>query len=155
MTIWLHVTASYFWSRPPVGVIRVERELFAALERLGGVQLRYCIFVHGELYEVDRAALTANPVVPEPPGQVTPWALMRTAAWEGLKASIYALARESRRIDSALEWVQSVRRQQAHRRIRRPKLPPADIAPAVLFLCGPGARRITGQVISINGGLNA
>jgi 3-oxoacyl-[acyl-carrier protein] reductase len=32
---------------------------------------------------------------------------------------------------------------------------PADIAPLVLFLCGPGAQRITGQVISINGGMNA
>jgi 3-oxoacyl-[acyl-carrier protein] reductase len=32
---------------------------------------------------------------------------------------------------------------------------PADIAPLVLFLCGHGARKITGQVISINGGLNA
>jgi NAD(P)-dependent dehydrogenase (short-subunit alcohol dehydrogenase family) len=32
---------------------------------------------------------------------------------------------------------------------------PADIAPLVLFLCSEGARRITGQVISINGGLNA
>jgi NAD(P)-dependent dehydrogenase (short-subunit alcohol dehydrogenase family) len=31
----------------------------------------------------------------------------------------------------------------------------ADIAPLVLFLCGDGARRITGQVISVNGGLNA
>lgn len=32
---------------------------------------------------------------------------------------------------------------------------PKDIAPMVLFLCGPDAARITGQVISINGGLNA
>jgi len=32
---------------------------------------------------------------------------------------------------------------------------PADIAPLVLFLLGPGAARITGQVISVNGGLNA
>ena len=32
---------------------------------------------------------------------------------------------------------------------------PADIAPLVLFLCGEDARRITGQVISVNGGLNA
>ena len=32
---------------------------------------------------------------------------------------------------------------------------PADIAPLALFLCGPGAAKITGQVISINGGLNA
>ncbi|MBW8785750.1 MAG: SDR family oxidoreductase [Novosphingobium sp.] len=31
----------------------------------------------------------------------------------------------------------------------------ADIAPLVLFLCGDGARKITGQVISVNGGLNA
>lgn len=32
---------------------------------------------------------------------------------------------------------------------------PEDIAPLVLFLCGNGARRITGQVISVNGGVNA
>jgi NAD(P)-dependent dehydrogenase (short-subunit alcohol dehydrogenase family) len=30
-----------------------------------------------------------------------------------------------------------------------------DIAPITVFLCGPGAARITGQVISVNGGLNA
>ena len=30
-----------------------------------------------------------------------------------------------------------------------------DIAPITVFLCGPGAAKITGQVISINGGLNA
>jgi 3-oxoacyl-[acyl-carrier protein] reductase len=32
---------------------------------------------------------------------------------------------------------------------------PTDIAPVALFLCGPGAAKMTGQVISINGGLNA
>jgi 3-oxoacyl-[acyl-carrier protein] reductase len=32
---------------------------------------------------------------------------------------------------------------------------PKDIAPIALFLCGPGSEKITGQVISINGGLNA
>lgn len=32
---------------------------------------------------------------------------------------------------------------------------PKDIAPLALFLCSPGAGKITGQVISINGGLNA
>jgi NAD(P)-dependent dehydrogenase (short-subunit alcohol dehydrogenase family) len=31
----------------------------------------------------------------------------------------------------------------------------ADIAPLTLFLCGAGATKITGQVISVNGGLNA
>ncbi len=32
---------------------------------------------------------------------------------------------------------------------------PADIAPVTVFLCGDGAAKITGQVISVNGGLNA
>jgi NAD(P)-dependent dehydrogenase (short-subunit alcohol dehydrogenase family) len=32
---------------------------------------------------------------------------------------------------------------------------PADIAPMALFLCSKGAARITGQIVSINGGLNA
>ena len=32
---------------------------------------------------------------------------------------------------------------------------PVDIAPLALFLCGPGAIKITGQVISVNGGLSA
>ncbi|MCW1429740.1 SDR family NAD(P)-dependent oxidoreductase [Novosphingobium sp. JCM 18896] len=31
----------------------------------------------------------------------------------------------------------------------------ADIAPMTVFLCGPGAAKITGQIISVNGGLNA
>jgi 3-oxoacyl-[acyl-carrier protein] reductase len=31
---------------------------------------------------------------------------------------------------------------------------PKDIAPLALFLCGPGAKKMTGQIISINGGLN-
>ena len=32
---------------------------------------------------------------------------------------------------------------------------PGDIAPLVLFLCGPNSAKITGQTISVNGGLNA
>jgi NAD(P)-dependent dehydrogenase (short-subunit alcohol dehydrogenase family) len=32
---------------------------------------------------------------------------------------------------------------------------PADIAPVTVFLCGDGAAKITGQLISVNGGLNA
>jgi 3-oxoacyl-[acyl-carrier protein] reductase len=32
---------------------------------------------------------------------------------------------------------------------------PKDIAPLALFLCGPDAAKITGQIISVNGGLNA
>jgi NAD(P)-dependent dehydrogenase (short-subunit alcohol dehydrogenase family) len=32
---------------------------------------------------------------------------------------------------------------------------PKDIAPLALFLCGPDATKMTGQIISVNGGLNA
>jgi 3-oxoacyl-[acyl-carrier protein] reductase len=32
---------------------------------------------------------------------------------------------------------------------------PADIAAMMLFLCGPAAAKVTGQVISVNGGMNA
>lgn len=32
---------------------------------------------------------------------------------------------------------------------------PKDIAPIALFLCGPDSQKITGQIISVNGGLNA
>jgi 3-oxoacyl-[acyl-carrier protein] reductase len=32
---------------------------------------------------------------------------------------------------------------------------PEDIAPLALFLCGPDSAKITGQIISVNGGLNA
>jgi NAD(P)-dependent dehydrogenase (short-subunit alcohol dehydrogenase family) len=32
---------------------------------------------------------------------------------------------------------------------------PRDIAPMTVFLCTDGAAKITGQVISVNGGLNA
>lgn len=43
---------------------------------------------------------------------------------------------------------------QARRRAGLGLPTPTDIAQLALFLCGPGARRMTGQVISINGGLN-
>jgi NAD(P)-dependent dehydrogenase (short-subunit alcohol dehydrogenase family) len=32
---------------------------------------------------------------------------------------------------------------------------PRDIAPLALFLCGPQSKKITGQIISVNGGVNA
>ena len=32
---------------------------------------------------------------------------------------------------------------------------PKDIAPVALFLCGPDATKMTGQIISVNGGLNS
>lgn len=62
---------------------------------------------------------------------------------------------------SFVEGSDSARRMSSDRMAKAAKraglgLPTADdIAPLVLFLCGDGAAKITGQVISVNGGLNA
>jgi 3-oxoacyl-[acyl-carrier protein] reductase len=59
--------------------------------------------------------------------------------------------------DSArrLEQQISIRMERAEARAGLGLPTAADIAPLVLFLCSDDARKITGQVISINGGLNA
>lgn len=62
---------------------------------------------------------------------------------------------------SYIEGSESARRMGSERMAKAAQraglgLPSAeDIAPLVLFLCGDGAAKITGQVISVNGGLNA
>jgi glycosyltransferase involved in cell wall biosynthesis len=43
-TIWMNVTTSAFWQRPPVGIVRVERSLSAELEKLYGSKFRQCIW---------------------------------------------------------------------------------------------------------------
>ena len=61
---------------------------------------------------------------------------------------------EKTRIAERLMQSSSSRLDKARKRAGLGLPTPADIAPLVLFLCGDGARRITGQVISVNGGLN-
>ncbi len=39
-----------------------------------------------------------------------------------------------------------------HRTLTGDRVPPAEVAATVRFLCGPGARHITGQTIHVNGG---
>ena len=58
------------------------------------------------------------------------------------------------RIAEKLAASGSDRLEKARRRAGLGLPTPADIAPLVVFLCGEGARRMTGQVISVNGGLN-
>ena len=55
----------------------------------------------------------------------------------------------------AAELMGSERMESAAKRAGLGLPTPADIAPMAVFLCGPGAAKITGQIISINGGLNA
>lgn len=43
-TIWMNVTTSAFWERPPVGIVRVEQSLSAELSNLYGVQFKKCVW---------------------------------------------------------------------------------------------------------------
>ena len=44
-TLWVHVTTLLNWSRPPVGIVRVEREYVRwLLDRLPGEPVRFCLF---------------------------------------------------------------------------------------------------------------
>lgn len=62
---------------------------------------------------------------------------------------------ENTRTAEKLAASRSSRLEQARKRAGLGLPTPADIAPAVLFLCSDGARKMTGQILSINGGLNA
>ena len=43
-TIWMNVTTSEDWQRPPVGIVRVERSLSIELAKIYGARLRQCIW---------------------------------------------------------------------------------------------------------------
>ena len=45
--IWMNVTTSANWQRPPVGIVRVERSLRDELAKLYGSRFRQCVW-HGE-----------------------------------------------------------------------------------------------------------
>lgn len=134
MTIWLHFTESYFWSRPPVGNIRVERELFAALARLLDAPPRYCVFVGGEICEVDPAAIFLESELQAQASNPTLLSALRGAAWEGGKAAFYHLMRSSPRAEPALQRILGWRQKLNHWRPNHLTLPPADIRPGDAFL---------------------
>jgi glycosyltransferase involved in cell wall biosynthesis len=47
--VWMNVTTSVAWTRPPVGIVRVETEMAAALAAaLGPERFRRCIWVDGQ-----------------------------------------------------------------------------------------------------------
>lgn len=54
--VWMNVTTSHFWQRPPVGVVRVEQELCNELQKLYGPQLRRCIWQDGGFVELAEGA---------------------------------------------------------------------------------------------------
>lgn len=50
-TIWMNMTTSANWQRPPVGIVRVERSLCAEFEKMYGARFRCCIWRDGTFVE--------------------------------------------------------------------------------------------------------
>src|SRR5690348_17143000 len=46
--VWMNVTTSVNWTRPPVGIVRVEQELFKALSAVLGDRLIPCVLANGK-----------------------------------------------------------------------------------------------------------
>ena len=104
------------------------------------------------LKEMDEAGVTA--AVIHPPG----WdpnanALAVEAARDGIR--VHAISPSYVLESRTAELMGSARMETAAKRAGLGLPTAADIAPITMFLCGPGAAKITGQVISVNGGLNA
>lgn len=50
-TIWVNLTTSVNWQRPPVGIVRVEQSLAKELAKLYGENLKYCIWDNNKFVE--------------------------------------------------------------------------------------------------------
>lgn len=134
MTIWLNLTVSYFWPHPPSGIIRAERELFAALARKTQEPLRYCVFIGGEFYEVDPDGRANQAVQHAKPRRASALSVLRGAAWEGGRAAFYHLMKESRRAKPALQKILEWRQKQSPAPRYRTSFPLAEIKLGDRFL---------------------
>lgn len=56
MTIWLDVTTTRGWSRPALGIVRVEAETARQFLQAGDPGIRFCRFdlAHDSYFEVGR-----------------------------------------------------------------------------------------------------
>ncbi|ROZ77456.1 glycosyltransferase family 1 protein [Ramlibacter sp. WS9] len=102
-TVWLHVSTLMNWDRPPVGIVRVEREyclwLLARAGQEGGETARFCIYdrQRKQFTEVSEAAVRARlqlpataPLPPQPHGalaraELSGWKLRAKRAWQRTK----------------------------------------------------------------------
>ena len=74
--MWVHVTTMMGWSRPAVGVVRVEQEFVRWVLEGGDPQARFCVFdvASGRFLQIGREAVAAklhamlNPPPPAPDG---------------------------------------------------------------------------------------
>lgn len=64
--VWMNVTTSANWSRPPVGIVRVEQALCAGLADLFGAErFRRCVWLDGEFVEWVPGVAEADPISTE------------------------------------------------------------------------------------------
>lgn len=61
--VWMNVTTSSTWTRPPVGVVRVERALSEELALLLGDSLKRCIWADGRFVEYQPPRVAAEPAL--------------------------------------------------------------------------------------------
>lgn len=92
--IWVHVTTLMNWSRPPVGIVRVEQEYCRWLLEVGGAasdQVRFCVadLATGSFAEVGREAVLAKL---RPAAEATPSQRPQLAGWKrSVKRMLQAL----------------------------------------------------------------
>lgn len=58
--IWMNVTTSHNWQRPPVGIVRVERLLSNELALLYGSRFKKCIWSNGNFIELKPQEIQAD-----------------------------------------------------------------------------------------------
>ncbi|HRK42943.1 MAG TPA: glycosyltransferase family 1 protein [Gemmobacter sp.] len=139
MTTWLHITSSYTWTRPAVGVIRVEQKLFAALASQNlhdpvENDLRYCIFMGGEFFEVPASAMEIKPQNPDEvarPGLVMG---MLWAFWLAVRALWLRLAAISPVAARAFQKAKALRNRRQQIKDGHQPWPVARIKPGDTFI---------------------
>lgn len=76
-SLWVHVSTLMAWDRPPVGIVRVEREycrwLLRTQRHASDPRIRFCVYdrERGEFQEVSRAQVHER-IHPRPPGPPDP-----------------------------------------------------------------------------------
>jgi len=94
-TVWLHVSTLMNWDRPPVGIVRVEREyclwLLARAGQEGARSVRCCVYdkTRKQFTEVSEEVVRQrlqSPAAPPPPAarpELAGWKLRIKEAWHG------------------------------------------------------------------------
>lgn len=127
MALWLHITTSWEWRGPPVGIVRVEQDLFAALARLSPEPVRYCVFVADQFFEVPPSAMVLKPrLEPPPPRKTNP--VLRQARRLAV-AAVNLAARHNTLAHRALGAFRARRQTEANRAKRDPAWTAAAIQP--------------------------